>query len=84
MTCRTLLILTAVSVLPSLPAFADDGNMMSKSATANGAVLAKKAMDHRMKGSPAKAKGAMMGARPAMNGMAHTGDAMKPAKPAQN
>lgn len=82
MTCRTLLILTAVSVFSSLPAFAGDGNMMSNAPAMNSMASAKKPMDHRMKAKPAKAKGAMMGAQPAMNGMTH--DAMKPAKPVQH
>lgn len=80
MTCRTLLILTAVSVLSSLPALADNANMMSKPATVNN--MTAKTSDHRMK--PAKAKSAMMGSPHAMNGMAHSGDAMKPVKAGQH
>lgn len=73
MTCRTVLILTAVSVLSSLPALADDANMMSKTATVNS--MTSKKTDHHMKS--AKAKNAMMGSQNAMSGMAHSA---KPAK----
>ncbi len=82
MTCRTLLILTAVSVLSNLPALADNANMMSKPATVNSMTsnMTSKTSDHRMK--PAKAKNAMMGSPHAMSGMAPADDA-KPAKAKQ-
>jgi hypothetical protein len=75
---RTLLILTAVSVLSSLPALADNANMMSKPATVNSmsSNMTSKMSDQK----PAKAKNAKMGSPNAMSGMAHSA---KPAKAKQ-
>jgi hypothetical protein len=75
---RTLLILTAVSVLSSLPALADDANMMSKPATVNSMTsnMTSKMSDQK----PAKAKNAKMASPNAMSGMAHSA---KPAKAKQ-
>jgi hypothetical protein len=71
---RTLLILTAVSALSSLPALADNANMMAKPATVNS--MTSKMSDQK----PAKAKNAKMESPNAMSGMAHSA---KPAKAKQ-